>query len=103
MKRVLICLHILMLGFAYVPAHAEITDSTKIGISVIIQEVVPCEFQFSAENGVGNSRLSYVDSYDCSTDSNSKKLHERADSLARQSFIETHINPNYVRVEETIE
>jgi len=82
-----------------VPAIANTTNSTKIGISVVIQGKTPCQFEFSAESKNGSRYYSHVDSFDCA--SSSKKLLESASNVARQTTQDP--DSNRVRVTRTIQ
>ena len=99
MKRLLAYLSLAIFSSVYVPALADTSDSTNIGINVVIQGITPCQFEFSAENKNGIRDNSHVDSFDCAT--SSKKLLEKASNVAR--YITPDPDSNRVRVVRTIE
>ena len=102
MKRIIIA-YISLIFFSCVclPAFANTTNSTKIGISVVIKGTIPCQFQFSAESGNGSKDYSRTDSFDCAIDS--KKLLEKASTVSHQAIKESDENTNIVRVVMTVE
>ena len=99
MKRLIVCLSLAILSCNYVPAIANTTNSTKIGISVVVKEKIPCQFEFSAESKNGSREYSHVDSFNCAN--SSKKLLEAATKVARQTTQDT--DSNRVRVVMTVE
>ena len=102
MNRIIIaCLNLIILCSVYVPALADTTDSTNIGINVVVKEIIPCQFQFSARSGNGSRDYSRTDSFDCATNSN--KLYEKATNVSRQAIKESDKFTNQVRVVMTVE
>jgi hypothetical protein len=97
MKRLIAYLSVAIFSSIYVPALANTSDSTMIGISVVVKGKTPC--QFSAKDENGNRDYSHVDSFDCAT--SSKKLLEKASNVARQATQDP--DSNRVRVVMTIE
>ncbi len=99
MKRLIVYLNLAILSCIYVPAIANTTNSTKIGISVVIKEKIPCQFEFSTKSENGSRDYSHVDTFDCAT--SSKKLLETASNVARQTTQDP--DSNRVRVVMTSE
>ena len=93
------CLNLIILCSVYGPAIAKTTNSTKIGISVVIKEKIPCQYEFSAESKNGSRKYSHVDSFNCAT--SSKKLLATAINVAHQTTPDP--DSNRVRVVMTIE
>ena len=81
----------------YGPALANTSDSTKIGISVVVKGKTPCQFSAESKNGIRN--YSHGDSFDCAT--SSKKLLAKAINVARLATPDP--DSNRVRVVMTIE
>ena len=99
MKRLIAFLSLAIFSSIYVPALANTSDSTKIGISVVIKGKTPCQFEFSAESKNVRKDYSHVDSFDCAT--SFKKLLESANNVARLTTQDP--DSNLVRVVRTIE
>ena len=99
MKRLIAYLSLAIFSSIYVPALANTSDSTRIGISVVVKGKTPCQFEFSAESKNVSRDYSHVDSFDCAT--SPKKLLESASNVALQMTQDP--DSNRVRVVRTIE